>query len=160
MSADARFEDAAERPLRLVARDSEDLAVVSALLQDAVLTAADISWQRRRRRLVLLLNRFRWEDRAAGQGPRRRPPERVRALLVIGDVRRVTALDIPPGDGNTVLSLLALGFEPAEDGAGRLVATFSGDGALAAEVDCLDIALSDVSRPYAAPSRKVPGHPA
>jgi hypothetical protein len=57
-----------------------------------------------------------------------------------------------------VLSLLSIGFEPAADGAGRLVLTFAGDGAVALEVEALDMRLEDVTKPYAAPSRKVPDH--
>jgi hypothetical protein len=66
--ADARFEDAGEAPVNLVtAMDAEDLAVISALVQDAVFPATEMRWDRRRRRFALLLNRFRWEDREAAE---------------------------------------------------------------------------------------------
>jgi hypothetical protein len=55
--------------------------------------------------------------------------------------------------------MLDLQFEPGEDGAGRVVITLAGDGAIAAQVECLDIDLRDVTRPYAAPSGKAPEHP-
>ena len=53
---DARFEDGEERPLRLLAREAADLAVMSALLQDAVLTGADLRYSRARRQFSMLLN--------------------------------------------------------------------------------------------------------
>ena len=65
--ADARFEDGDDRPLNLLARDGDDVAVISALLQDAVLPGADLKWDRKARRFVALVNRFRWEDRAAAE---------------------------------------------------------------------------------------------
>lgn len=155
---DARFEDGAERPLRLRAEDAEDLRVISALVQDAVLPATEMRWQPRRRRFAALLNRFRWEDRAAAERARR-PYERVRTLLVVEGVLRVATQGIRPRDPDRVLSVLAIGFEPGEDGAGRVVLTLAGDGAVALEVECLDIALRDVTLPYIAPSRRAPEHP-
>ena len=65
MTEDARFEDGAERPLRLRAESPEDLAVMAALLQDAVAQTSEIAWTRRKHRFSLLLSRFRWEDALA-----------------------------------------------------------------------------------------------
>lgn len=156
--ADARFTDADPAPLGLRAEDSEDLRVISSLAQDAVLTAGDISWDARARRLALLINRFRWEDAEAADREGR-PYERVRALLVLSDVLNVRADGIDPAERDAVLSLMALDWQPGEDGTGRLLLQFSGDGTLAAEVECLSIDLRDVTRPYVAPSGRAPTHP-
>ena len=158
MSEDARFEDGAEAPLRLRAEGAEDLTVISALLQDAVGQSGDIAWMPRRRRLAMLVNRFRWEDaaRAERQG---RPVERVRAMLVIDGALRVRAGGIDPRARDLVLSLLALGFEPGEDGAGTLRLILAGDGEIAIDVEAIDVSLKDVTRPYAAPSGRRPSHP-
>ncbi|MBC7139212.1 MAG: DUF2948 family protein [Defluviimonas sp.] len=154
---DARFEDGGETALTLLAFSPEDLQVISALLQDAVLPASEIRWDRRARKLALLVNRFRWEDRDAAEREGR-PYERVRSLLVIGDVLRVASQGVPRGDADTVLSILSLDWHPGEDGTGRLVLVLAGDGAIAADVECIDLTLRDVTRPYLAPSRKAPGH--
>lgn len=154
---DARFEDGGETALTLLAFSPEDLQVISALLQDAVLPASEIRWDRRARKLALLVNRFRWEDRDAAEREGR-PYERVRSLLVIGDVLRVASQGVPRGDADTVLSILSLDWQPGEDGTGRLVLVLAGDGAIAADVECIDLTLRDVTRPYLAPSRKAPGH--
>lgn len=161
---DARFEDARERPLRLLAHDPEDLRVISALVQDAVLTGADLHFDRPRRRFALLVNRFRWEDRqrASIAG---RPFERVRALLAFGDVLAIAHQGFDRRDPDTVLSLLAIEFapdNPAEPGTpagpGRITLVFAGDGAIALTVECLEVQLADVTRPHAALSRQAPGH--
>jgi hypothetical protein len=159
MTGDARFEDGAERPLSLVARDAEDLGVISALCQDAVLTAADMRFARKARRFDVLLSRFRWEDRPRAEAERR-PFERVRAILGLADAQAVQVQGIVPGSADTVLSLLSLAWEPGPDGTGRVTLTFAGDGAVAVTVEALEASLRDVSRPYAAPSGKAPGHPA
>ena len=151
--ADARFEDGATRPLNLVARDDGDLAVISALVQDAVLSAGDMRYQKSKRRFTLLINRFRWEDGTI------RSPERVRSLLVLDDVALVQGQGIDRKDPDIVLSLLSLGFAPGDDGTGVVTLTFAGDGALAFGVEALDVTLKDVTKPYLAPSRLVPKHP-
>ncbi len=154
--SDARFEDGAERPLRLQALDGDDLKVISALVQDAVFPVTEMAWDAKRRRFALLINRFRWEDRdrasAAGDF------ERVQALLVVSDVVAVASNGIDRADKDLILSLLTIEFQPGEDGAGHVMLTLAGDGEIRLSVECLDVALSDVTRPYRAPSRKMPAH--
>lgn len=154
---DARFEDADEGPLRLIAQDAEGLAVLSALLQDAVFPITEMSYSPRRRRLALLVNRFRWEDRTAAEQTRR-GYERVQSLLVFEDVLSVHSQGIDRKDSDTVLSLLSISFVPGQDGTGRIEMILAGDGAIALQVETLDVTLSDVSRPYLAPSGRVPTH--
>jgi len=157
MAEDARFEDGDEAPLRLMAADMDDLAVISALVQDAVFPASQMRWLGRERRFALLLNRFRWEDSLARRGVR--APERVQSLLVVEDVEKVQSQGVEPGDGDMVLSLLALTFEPGKDGTGALILTLAGDGAVRLQVESINVLLKDVTRPYLAPSHKVPAHP-
>lgn len=155
-SEDARFEDGADAPLRLRAFDADDLSVISSLVQDAVFTAAAMRWDRRRRRFALLVNRFRWEE--AARAERGGAAERVQSVLVIEDALAVRSLGIRPGDGETVLSLLSLGFEPGAEGGGRVVLTLAGDGAVAVEVEALEVVLRDVTRPWASPAGRAPLH--
>ena len=159
MTQDAGFNDALDRPLNLGAQDAEDLQVISSLTQDAVLTVDDLKWNRAERQVVFLLKRFRWEDieLAKQQG---RDPERVQSLLVIQNATGLASQGIDRKQADVVLSLMSLEFSGAEDGVGDLVLTFSGDGALKVQVDGLDVALRDVTRPYVAPSKQVPNHDA
>ncbi|MBL9062519.1 DUF2948 family protein [Tabrizicola sp.] len=154
---DAKFEDGGEAQLRLVAQDAEDLKVISTLVQDAVLPVTEMSFDPRRRRFALLLNRFRWEDRAEAERVGR-AYERVRAMLVVEDVLKVQSFGFDRADKDLVLSLLDIGFAAGEDGTGRLTLTLAGDGGIALDVEALDLRLDDVTRPYRAPSGKVPRH--
>jgi hypothetical protein len=153
MSGDARFEDGADRPLRLRAFDSEDLNVLSSLVQDAVFAAGGMRWDRRQRRFAVLINRFRWEDAGRAGGF-----ERVQAVLAIEDVTAVRSQGIDPRDGGQVLSLLALEFVPGDDGTGTVMLTLAGDGAVAVDVEALEVVLRDVTRPWASPSGRAPSH--
>ena len=141
---------AGPRPLRLLAEDAQDLQVVSAALQDAVVKVGDILHEPQARRLTVVLNRFRWES-----GRR----ERARAALQLGGVLAVKSRRIRQEAKTAVLSLLTLTFEPngqAEDPGGVVVLTFAGGGDLRADVEALDAVLVDVSAPW--PTPRAPRH--
>lgn len=157
MTEDARFEDGGETPLRLKALDADDLAVLSALVQDSIFPAKEMVWKQKERRFAILLNRFRWEDVTAAE-LRRRPVERVQSVLVIEDVVSVQSQGVNKSDGEMVMSLLSIGFEAGEDGTGHVLLTFAGDGQIRLEVEALEVIVRDVTRPYVAPSRAVPTH--
>jgi hypothetical protein len=154
--ADARFEDGADRPLRLWATDADDLRVVAALLQDAVVPVSELRFDRGARRFAALVNRFRWEDRdrAAQAGDF----ERVQSLLVVRDVLGVASQGFARSDRDLVLSVLTIDFAPGADGAGEVILRLAGDGDIRLSVECLDVTVRDVTRPYLAPSRKAPHH--
>lgn len=151
MTEDARFEDGAARPLNLGAMDVDDLQVISALVQDAVLPVSEITWQKGRRRLAVLLNRLRREERVP-------QVERVQSLLVIDNVLGVSSQGVDRNDTDLVLSVLAVEFEPSEAPEGFVTLVLAGDGALRARVEALEVSLRDVTRPYLAPSGKLPDH--
>ena len=157
MTRDATFEDGTEQPLRLIAVDPDDLSVVSALVQDAVLPAGEMAWQPADRRFAMLINRFRWEDRDNATR-QRRGFERVQSLLVFETVSRVAYSGIDPTDKDQILSILSLDFRETEAPSGVVTVTLAGDGALALTVECLDIVVKDVTRPYLAPSGAEPHH--
>ncbi|MCF6272809.1 MAG: DUF2948 family protein [Rhodobacteraceae bacterium] len=155
---DASFTDGAEKPVRLRAECPEDLAVISALVQDAIGQNAETSWQPKKHRFSLLINRFRWEDKdmAKAQG---RPFERVQSTLVFESALKVGGEGLNPADKEQIFALLGLEFIPSEEGAGTLSLILQGDGAIRLEVECIDVALTDVSRPYVARAKHMPKHP-
>ena len=139
----------APAPLRLLAQDAADLAVISAALQDAVAKIGDIAFEPKARRLTLALNRFRWE-----QDERTR--ERVRSGLQLAGVLAVKSRKLRRDAKNAVVELLALTFEPGEAPGGAVVFTFAGGGDLRAEVECIEAVLADVSAPW--PTPRAPTH--
>lgn len=155
---DARFEDGAEQALRLRAETPEDLCVISALVQDAIGQTTEIAWLPKRHRFTLLLNRFRWEDAPAARRQNRKF-ERVQSLLTIEGALRARANGVDPKDPDLIVSLLTLEFDAGVDGAGTLRLVLAGDGEIALDVECLDVSLTDVTRPYLAPSGTEPSHP-
>ena len=159
MGTDARFEDAppTDRPLRLRAEDRDDLVIVSSLLQDAVARIGDIRWLAGRRRLVLLANRFRWEDAPRAERERR-PFERVRTALTVEGVLRLRAHGVDPGERDGVTSILALRWEDGGEGAGRLTVCLADGAEIVAETEMLDVTLVDLTRPWEARAGRMPRH--
>jgi hypothetical protein len=135
--------------LKLLAQDADDLAVISAALQDAVAKIGDIRWDASARTLTLACNRFRWEsDGKKGQ--------RIRSALQLGDVTGVQARKLRRDAKGAVVELLSVAFEPGEAPGGAVLLTFAGGGDLKVSVDCLDVILADVSDAWSTPRR--PGH--
>jgi hypothetical protein len=158
-NTDARFEDAplSDQPLRLMAESPDDLAVISSLMQDAVGKPSDIAWMPKKRRLAVLVNRFRWEDSADAERARR-PFERVRSALTMESVLRVRARGLDPKRSDQVFELLAIVFEPAEGCAGTLTLTLAGEAEIAVDLECLELTLADLTRPWPAKAGRAPGH--
>lgn len=154
---DASFDDGREAPLNLGAESAEDLTVISTLAQDAVFPSSEMSWRAAERRFALLLNRFRWEDQS-GAEKRGRAYERVQSILVVDTVLGVSSQGVDRKDRDLVLSLLSVSFEPEDEGSGHIVLTLAGDGAIRLRVEAVEVSLRDVTRPYLAPSKRLPGH--
>lgn len=138
---------AAVAPLRLLAEDSDDLQIISAALQDAILRPVDIRWERKARRLTVVLSRFCWECGGT----------RVMSAMQFGDVQAVKSRRLPRAP-ESALELLAIDFVQTEVPSGRVVMMFAGGGDLRIDVECLDAVLTDLSDRW--PARAAPEHPA
>jgi len=137
--------------LRLVALDSEDLAVISANLQDALVKTADMAYLPTEKRFVIVAARFDWV-RAASQGAM----ERCRAGLHFERVLKVARMGFDPQDTGLVLNLLSIGFNENDAPAGRVILTFSGGGAVRLDVECLEAQMRDMGPRWKAKGQ--PGH--
>lgn len=129
-------------PLRLVALDEDDLGVISAHVQDAVLSVGDLAWRPAERRFALAMNRFDWQGAIAQ--PRRRNFERRRAILRFDRVMGVKVQGINPKATGAVLELLAVGFIPGDAPGGSVMLTFAGGGTIRLDVECIEAALTDL----------------
>lgn len=140
--------------LKLIALDEEDLAVVSSLLQDAVLRVADMTYVPGQKRFAAVLNRFDWEKAAqkGGKDYRRR-----RTALRFDRVFGAQLKNVKPGPSERVLSLLAVRFEPAETPGGYVTLTFSGDASIQLQVECIEAELRDLGPEWR--TRCKPEHP-
>jgi len=142
--------DGAMDRLKLVALDEEDLTILSAHVQDAVLKLGDMKFMRAARSFVVPMNRFAWERRA---GAFAGPPERRNSVLHFGRVTRAASSGLSAAKPSDVLSLLALRFHPGEAPAGAVELVFSGGAAVRLEVECIEAQLADLGGAWEASSR-------
>jgi hypothetical protein len=134
--------------LRLIANDEEDLKILSAHLQDAVLKVADVAYLPQKRRFVMVANRYCWECADAGE-----TGLRMRCGVHFDGVLKVRAQNLSQGAPQTPMELLAISYTPGQDGAGTLDFSFAGGGRIRLEVECIDAALTDLTGPWPAAAR-------
>jgi len=134
--------------LKLLALDSEDLEVVSATTQDAIVRVADMGFAQRDRRFALLMNRYAWEaNDPRGRGVRKR------AGLHFDRVNSVVASGIDLNAREGVLELLSLTFSETDAPAGIVELRFAGGGTVQLAVECLEARLQDFGAMWAAKAR-------
>lgn len=146
--------------LKILALDADDLKVISAHVQDAVVKAAEIEHLASAATLVLPVNRFAWE-----QKPERRLFSKVfqrrRSILQFGKVQNVRSKGVNRNQADQILSVLALTFtgkDGDDDPSGTLDITFAGDAALQLDVECIEAKLTDLGAAWQASG--IPRHPA
>lgn len=139
-------------PLRLLAEDQDDLAIISAAVQDAVGKVGGFEYLPLKRQFVLELNRFRWE--ILPKKPKQSDFVRVRSGLAINGVLGVHSKGVPQGDKEAVLEVLSLEFIPgATPPGGVLLIHFAGGSDLRLNVECLDVSLFDTDQNWSTPRR-------
>jgi hypothetical protein len=138
--------------LKLVALDKDDIEVVSAHVQDALVKIPDILWQPREHRFVMAVNRFDWMNAvdangiAGGFAPDYR---RCRTALRFDRVISCKCRDLDRTNKAATLNLLAVEFAESDPPGGTITLTFSGGGAIRLEVECLEAELVDLGEVFA-----------
>jgi hypothetical protein len=139
--------------LKLVALDEEDLAIISAHVQDAVMKVEHLDYAGTSRQFILTMNRFAWDAAAGG---RKTDDERRLSVLNFARVTSVKSQGIDPRKKEEVLSLLAIRFLPSEAPSGTIELMFAGDASIRLGVEVIEARLTDTGGAWAASSR--PAH--
>jgi hypothetical protein len=137
-------------PLRLLAQDEADLAVLSAQMQDAVVRVGDMAWLPKARRFALVGCRFDWM--AAETGRR----ERCHTGLHFDGVLSARLRGFEQRDAASTLNMLGIVFTPTEAPGGIIDLVFSGDAGVRLEVECVDAQLRDLGSRWK--TSRQPGH--
>jgi hypothetical protein len=143
--------------LKLIALDSEDLAIISAHLQDAVLKVADMAFLPREKRFAAVANRFDWVEALNSDAAREKHYARRRTALRFERVLGAQVHGIDLKNKGAVVSLLAVAFEPGEPPEGNVTLRFADGGAIRLNVECIEAELRDLGPVWEAKSR--PQHP-
>lgn len=134
--------------LKLLALDGEDLEVVAAATQDAVVRVPDLAFAAGDRRFALLMNRYAWEVEGGRSSGQRR-----RAALSFSRVDSVATAGINLNAAEGVLELLDITFEPTDGPAGNVELQFAGGGTIRLGVECLEVRLEDLGAAWAAKAK-------
>ena len=140
-------------PVKIYSQSSEDLPILSALMQDAVIRVGDMAFDSDRKLFVLIANRYRWEKKRRFFGPRR--GERVRTALQINYIAGAKFKNLSLADEDRFLELLTITEESSEKGCNILL-TFADDTVIRLAAECVDMVLSDLGDPWEATGR--PNH--
>jgi hypothetical protein len=141
--------------LKLLALDEEDLRVVSAHLQDAIMRVQDMTYLRRQQRFAAVLNRFDWLDAEKGEGRRGRYQRR-QAALRFDRVLDAKIQNISDRNNDGIYELLTIQFQPSDPPGGEVLLIFAGDAAIRLTVECIEAELRDLSAAWRA--RTKPEH--
>jgi hypothetical protein len=140
--------------LRLRAADPEDLAVISACLQDALVPVRDLAYDAAERRFVLVANRFRWEGCGDG-APAAERFARILCGLAFEEVERVAYRGFHRGEQDRILSLLAVQSTPGQAGV-TIEFDFAGGAAIRLAAAAIGCRLRDLGEAW--PTLWQPGH--
>jgi Protein of unknown function (DUF2948) len=136
-------------PLKLRAEDEEDLAVVSAVLQDALVPIGEMAFLPEEKRFVLVANRFKWEGEPLQGG---KLFERTHTGIAFDEVAAVKTRGFDRKEADRILQVLAVRAEP-----GAVLFDFSGSDSMRLEVGRILCHLEDLGEPWPTPWR--PRHP-
>lgn len=128
--------------LKLIALDEEDIGIMSAHLQDAVLRVEDLKYIATERRFAMALNRFVWNKGKCRFG--QIANERRRTALHFDHVSKVQKHNIRQDAPDAILNLLAIQFLPSDKPSGTIDLIFSDNGVIRLIVDCIEAQISDL----------------
>ncbi|WP_173935017.1 DUF2948 family protein [Chelativorans sp. Marseille-P2723] len=140
--------------LKLAALDEEDLAIVSAHVQDAVSKIGEMKFYRREKRFAMTVRRFVWErEQKRGRFLRRRTHERRLSAIQFDRVLAVRSTGIDVNKPEEVLSLLAIRFIPGDAPSGVVELAFAAGATLHLDVECIEARLCDLGAAWETPVR-------
>jgi hypothetical protein len=139
--------------LRLRAVDAEDLSVIAACLQDALVPLSEMAYLPDERRFMAAFTRFQRERMA--DPDRQQRLTQSQSVLVLSDIEAVKFRGLDRRFGAVRFELLTLVSEPAEDGL-LITLLFAGDAAIQLHAKAIAATLEDFGDPW--PSTTTPTH--
>ena len=131
--------------LKLIAKTDEDLKVISAHLQDSIVSLNDIANLKKNKIFLMQVNRFMWEDVEKGV---LRKNKRIRSIIKFDHVIRVSSKNIQKNTKNKFLDFLAIETREMPDKTHEMKLIFSGDSVIKIIAEVIEITLDDQGSPW------------
>ena len=131
--------------LKLIAKTTDDLKVISAHLQDSIVSTNDIANLKKNRIFLMQLNRFMWEDVEKGVF---RKNKRIRTILKFENVLKVSSKNIKLNDNEIFLDFLAIETKQMPDKTHEINLIFSGNSMVKVIAEVIEVSLDDQGEPW------------
>ena len=126
--------------LKLIARSVEDLRVISAHLQDAIINVSDTANLEKNKIFLMQLNRFMWEDVEKGVF---RKNKRIRTVLKFDNVIKVNSKNINQTKKDKFLDFLTIETNLLPDNNYEMKIVFAGDSIIKVISEVIEVTLDD-----------------
>ena len=126
--------------LKLIARTDEDLRIISAHLQDSIVSTTNIANLKKNKIFLMQLNRFMWEDVEKGVF---RKNKRIRTILKFDNVIEVNSKNIGQASKDKFLDFLAIESSRMPDKNYEMKIIFSGNSTIKIISEVVEVTLDD-----------------
>jgi len=131
--------------LKLIAKNHDDLKVLSAYLQDSIINVKDIAFLKQNRAFIMITNRFMWEDVEKGIF---RQNKRIRCAIRFEEVFKVKSKNIDQQNVNRPLECLAIKSSQRSDEVYEIRIFFAGEGAITIISETIEVIMNDIGKPW------------
>jgi len=139
--------------LKLIVRNQEDLKVISAYSQDSIVAIKDITFLKKNRIFIMIINRFMWEDIERGIN---RQSKRIRCALKFEGILKVKSKKINQKNKNKLLECLTIEYNEILGKNNEINFFFAGGGVITLISESIEVAMHDLGKPWNV--RHIPKH--
>ena len=131
--------------LKLIVRNREDLKVISAYSQDSIVAIKDITFLKKNRIFIMIINRFMWEDIERGIN---RQSKRIRCALKFEGILKVKSKKINQKNKNKRLECLAIECNEILSKNNEINFFFAGGGVITLISESIEAVMRDLGEPW------------
>ena len=139
--------------INLIGKNQDDLRIISAYLQDSIVTVKDIVFLKQNRTFVMIVNRFMWEDTEKIDSKKNK---RIRCAVKFEEVIKVESININQKNKNKPMECLAIECSASNDQTYKTMIFFAGNGIIALISETIEIVLQDLGKSWS--TKHIPRH--
>jgi hypothetical protein len=139
--------------INLIGKNQDDLRIISAYLQDSIVTVKDIVFLKQNRTFVMIVNRFMWKDAEKIDS---RKNKRIRCAVKFEEVIKVESMNINQKNKNKPMECLAIECSVSNDQTYKTIIFFAGNGIITLISEAIEVVLQDLGKSWSA--KHIPRH--
>lgn len=129
--------------MNLNAIDTDELKIISTILQDGLIEVNDIKYLPSIRSFFLMITRFMWEEKIVNK-----VDQRIKAVLSFEDVLSVYSKNIDQLNKNKTLELVTFNYYPNNSKNIEIELLFKNDAIIKLETEIIKCKLQDQGKPW------------